>query len=210
MSEQATVATPAKAKPEVRTVTMTDGRKVDFAGKRKMLKEIVVDGKSVAVRFDWDSGETRVFPVPPQHLLYSAGHGYAQKLGDSVAGLKDNDGQPADADDQLLEIEQLHERLNGSEDWKVTAEGGSAGGGSVIIQAIAESTGKTVDQVKQFISAKLTEAEAKGQTLTKQALYASFRNSEKLRPIIRRLEDEKASKRKHLINADDMLNEITV
>ena len=206
MSEATQVS--AKPKAEIRTVTMKDGRKVDFAGKRKMLKEIIVDGKEVGVRFDWDSGETRVFKVPPQHLLYSAGHGYAQKLGDSVAGLRDNEGNPADADDQLLEIEQLHERLAGSEDWKIMAEGGTAGGGSVIIQAISEATGKTADQVKQFISEKLQAAEARGQALTKQALYASFRNSEKLRPIIRRLEDEKASKRKNLVNTDDMLNEI--
>ena len=52
----------SKTETQVETVTMTDGRVVDFAGKRKLLKESSVnaDGK-VQVRLDFRNGETRLF-----------------------------------------------------------------------------------------------------------------------------------------------------
>ena len=165
----------------VETVGMTDGRKVDFAGKRKMLKDIVVEGNGVSVRFDFRSGETRTFAVPKQHLLYSAGHGYAQKLGDTVAGLKDDQGNPADEDDMLLEIEGLHEKL-ASGDWNSVRSGGGFAGMSVLAKALVELTKKSAEDIKAFL---------KGRTMAeKQAL----RNSEKLSPIIAKLEANKVKK----------------
>lgn len=201
---------------ESQAVKMSDGRSVDFPPRRKMQKEVVIENGVVNVRFDFVTGETRSFPVPSQHMLYAAGHGYSQKLGDWVAGLKDGDGGPADADDMLLEIEQLNERLSSSEDWNWAATGGSAGGGTIIIKALMEaSSGKTIDQIKDAINEKLAKAEAAAaasgnkSSLTRHGLYASLRASVKLQPIIQRLEAEKMAKRKHLVDSDQLLEELT-
>ena len=158
----------------VTTISLRDGRKVDFAGKRKMLKDIIVDGSKVSVRFDFRNGETLLIPIPDQHLLYSAGHGYAQKLGDQCAGLED-------VDDMVLEVDDLATRL-ASGPWTMQREGGGFGGTSVLLRALVELTSKTVEQVKEFLSGK-SQAE-------KMALRASAR----VKPIVDRLEAEKASK----------------
>jgi hypothetical protein len=167
---------------QVETVTMSDGRKVDFAGKRKMLKEVVVNGDSVSVRFDWRNGNTVTFPVPTQHVLYAAGHGYAQKLGDTVAGLKDEHGNPASEDDMQLEVEGLAERLQKG-DWNAVREGGGFAGLSILAKALVEVyPAKSKDDVKAFLASK--------STAEKQAL----RKSSKLAPIIQRLEGERDAK----------------
>ena len=76
-----------KTETQVETVTMTDGRVVDFAGKRKLLKEssVSADGK-VQVRLDFRNGETRLFTLPDSLLTKFAAHGAEQKLGDEIAG----------------------------------------------------------------------------------------------------------------------------
>src|SRR6266404_481291 len=133
--DQATEQAATKAKKErvVESVKMQDGRTVEFVGNRRMLKEVIVDANTVSVRFDFRNGNTETFPVPTQHLLYSAGHGWGQKLGDQVAGLKDEaTGEPASEDDMQLEIQTLAERLNASPDWNAVATGGVGGGGSVV------------------------------------------------------------------------------
>lgn len=166
---------------QVETVAMSDGRKVEFAGKRKMLKEVVVADGKVSVRFDWRNGNTVTFPVPDQHILYAAGHGYAQKLGDTVAGLKDEHGNAASEDDMQLEVEGLAERL-AKGDWNAVREGGGFAGLSILAKALVELTGKTKDEIKAFLADK-SAAE-------KQAL----RKSSRLAPIIARLEGERDAK----------------
>lgn len=170
-----------KQEKQVEAVKMSDGRTVEFAGKRKMLKEVVVNGDSVAVRFDWRNGNTVTFAVPKQHVLYAAGHGYAQKLGDTVAGLKDEHGNAASEDDMQLEVEGLAERL-ATGDWNSVREGGGFAGLSVLAKALVELTSKSKDEIKTFLSTK-TAAE-------KQAL----RKSSRLAPIITRLEGERDAK----------------
>jgi hypothetical protein len=164
----------AVAKKEVSTIKMQDGRNVDFVGKRKMLKETIIEGSKVSVRLDFRNGETRTFEIPDELLLKFAGHGAEQKLGDETAGEED-------VDDMTLSVDALIERLNAGE-WGTRREGSSMAGTSVLLRALVEHTGKTVEQVKAFLSTK-TQAE-------KQAL----RGSAKLRPIVDRIEAEKAAK----------------
>jgi hypothetical protein len=195
---------------EVTKVVMEDGRTVEFPGKRKMLKEIVFQDSNEemtpGVRFDWINGVTRTFWVPKRHVIYSAGHGYAQKLGDYVAGAKDDQGAPVDVDDQILLIEELDDRLQKG-DWRQVGEGTGVGGASIIILAMVEATKKTVGEVKVFLQDKLDAAAAKGEKLTRQGLYQSLRASSRLKPIILRMEVEKASKQKHLVDGDSVLDE---
>src|ERR1700704_1680108 len=91
--------TVTKAKPEITVIKMQDGREVGFTGKRKMIKDVIVDGAKVGVRIDYRSGNTGTYWVPDHLALYSSGHGYMQKLGDNVAGMKNADDSPASEDD---------------------------------------------------------------------------------------------------------------
>ena len=58
----------AEAK-NITTVTMLDGRVVDFPGKRKLQKTYTIgeDG-TVVVKLDFINGETRIFTIPPAEL----------------------------------------------------------------------------------------------------------------------------------------------
>jgi len=178
----------AKTETQVETVTMTDGRIVDFAGKRKLLKESSVnaDGK-VQVRLDFRNGETRLFTLPDALLNKFAAHGAEQKLGDEIAGL-------TDTEDCVLAVDELIDRLYNGE-WSVKREANGMAGTSVLVRALVEHTGKTVDAIKQFLSGK------------SQAEKVALRNNPKIKPIVERIEAEKASKKAN-VDTDAMLGEL--
>ena len=213
MSEaQAVVAAPKKAKAEVEMVKMSDGREVGFVGKRKMAKEtlidegkIIIDGDTitmqagaVGVRLDFRNGETRTFYPPLGLYARSVGHGDEQKLGDETAGEEK-------VEDMVIAVDDLIGRLAKGE-WTAPAGEGGFGGASIVIRAIVEASGKSVEAVKAFLQAKLDAAKAKGEKLTRQELYASFRNpASKTGQIIERLEREERSKASK-VDADEALN----
>ena len=177
-----------KTETQVETVTMTDGRVVDFAGKRKLLKEssVTADGK-VQVRLDFRNGETRLFTLPDNLLNKFAAHGAEQKLGDEIAGLND-------VEDCVLAVDELIDRLYNGE-WSVKREANGMAGTSVLVRALVEHTGKTVEQIKQFLSGK------------SQAEKVALRNNPKIKPIVERIEAEKASKKAN-VDTDAMLGEL--
>lgn len=158
----------------VETVTLTDGRQVDFAGKRKMLKETIIEGDTVAVRLDFRNGATRTFVLPPELILRFAGHGAEQKYGDETAGVDD-------VDDMVMAVDDLDSRIQKGE-WSIKREGGGMAGTSVLLRALMEFSGRTQEQVKEFLSGK------------SQAEKLALRNSPKVKPIVERLEAEKASR----------------
>ena len=161
----------------VELVTMSDGRKVEFAGKRKLLKDssITADGK-VQVRLDFRNGETRTYTVPDALLLKHAAHGAEQKLGDEIAGV-------SDIDDAVLAIDELIDRLYNGE-WNEKREANGMAGTSVLLKALCELyAAKTVEELKKFLSTK-THAEK-----------IALRNSSKVKPIVERIEAEKAAKK---------------
>lgn len=178
----------SKTETQVETVTMTDGRVVDFAGKRKLLKEssVTADGK-VQVRLDFRNGETRLFTIPDNLMAKFAAHGAEQKLGDEIAGLND-------VEDCVLAVDELIDRLYNGE-WSVKREANGMAGTSVLVRALVEYTGKTVEQIKQFLSGK------------SQAEKVALRNNPKIKPIVERIEAEKASKKAN-VDTDAMLGEL--
>lgn len=207
-----TEGTPAKKGPELRPVTMKDGRVVNFAGKRKMNKDVVIaeDRSGVSVRIDFDNGETGLYPVPAHLLLEAAGHGMSQKLGDYVAGLVDKDTkEPASSDDMYLEIGTLYDRLSpDGSTWNQAGEGGGgATGGSLVVQALMELKGKTREAIIDFINSIVKEEEAKGNKVTRQAVYQSFRGVASVKAIVDRLQAEKDAKNTSTpkVNADELL-----
>lgn len=174
-----TGGTPAKKGPEIEKVTMEDARVVEFVGKRKLLKEsLFPEGSNPAVRLDFRNGRTITFVIPDTLLAKAAAHGMEQKLGDETAG-------EDDVDDMVLSVEELADRLvkQGLEGWTTRREGGMSGT-SVLMKALIEYSGgkKTVEEVKAFLKDKST------------AEKAGLRTSTQLKPIIDRIELEKAAK----------------
>lgn len=177
----------AKTETVIETVTMEDGRIVEFAGKRKMLKSATVDGNEVKIQLDFRNGQTRLFTVPPAMLGKFAAHGAEQKLGDETAGLED-------VEDCVMAVDELIDRLYGGE-WGQRREANGMAGTSVLARALCELTGKTRDQIKTFLSGKT------------QAEKVALRNSAKVKPIIDRLESEKVSKG-NKVDTDALLGEL--
>lgn len=209
MAEQAVTKT-AKKEPEVELVSMEDGRKVEFVGKRKMNKESgQLESGALSIRIDFRNGKTRTYPLNPALINTFALHGAEQKYGDEAAGLEE-------LDDAVEAIDALHERLTKGE-WTQAREASGFAGASIVIRAMCEQTGKTAEAIKAFVEAKLAASEAEAQAsggekkaLTRQALYTALRNSEKLKPIVARLEAERAAKQKGAskVDADAILGEL--
>ena len=206
----------AKSKTEYAAVTMSDGRVVQFAGKRKVNKEtvldeskIVVDGElvqfesgAVSIRMDFRNGETRLIPLPLALIGRFAGHGGEQKFGDELASPAD---KPMSEDDMVLAIDDLNAVIQQG-DWGRgrAAGGGGVSGASIVVQAIMEATGRDLATVKAFLQKKLDGDES----LTRRALYDSFRvATTKTGQIIKRLEESKLAKTAK-IDADASLNEL--
>jgi hypothetical protein len=192
-----------ESKTEYSEVTMTDGRKVNFAGKRKVNKETLVDDAgiviedgvmqitagAVSIRMDFRNGETRTIPLPLALLARFAGHGAEQKFGDELATSAD---KPLSEDDMVLAIDDLNALVQSGK-WGAgrAASGGGVSGASVVVQAICEATGKDVATVKAYLQKKLDADSA----LTRRALYDSFRvTGTKTGVIIKRMEDAKLAK----------------
>lgn len=191
-----------KAKTEYVKVTMEDGREVDFPLKRKMLKTPLVEDGRVGQRFDFKNGLTRTFWVPEKHVARAAAHGYGQKLGDSVAGLKNEDGTPADEEDMCLEIESLHERLAApGADWNEVSEGGGFGGASVLMKALVEWSGQTIEQVKAFLGGK----SAKEKLALRDESTVAGKSGKTIKGIVEELEAAKKAKAKEGIDTKAIL-----
>lgn len=185
---------------EAETVEMSDGRKVEFVGKQKLLKEagVLVHGQFIeidsstpeqiahghlAIRMDFRNGATRTYPLNRDIIHRYALHGGLQKYGDQLAGgVKLEDGSESqDLDDWAYETDQLHDQLK-SGIWAKTRVGGGGGGVSVLIQALMEFTGRTAEEVRDFI--KDWDPKTKAQ----------MRLDPDIKPIVDRITAEKAAK----------------
>ena len=189
-TEAAATTTPKRAPIEYTLVTMDDGRKVEFAGKRKMLKDTMIgeDG-SVTCRFDFVNGESRTFKIPDSLLLRFAGHGCEQKFGDETAGL-------ADIDDIVLAIDELSTRMATGLWGQPRAAGNSLAGTSVLARALCEQSGKDIEVIKTFLAGKT------------QAEKVALRSNPKIAPIVARLEADKVKKVAKQFDTEAMLSEI--
>lgn len=174
----------------VEKVKMTDGREVEFAGKRRLLKDSWANDEGHFLRLDFRNGETRTIHLPDSLISKFALHGAEQKYGDAVAGVKE------DIDDMVLEIDDLDSRIQAGE-WSTQREAGGMSGTSVLLRALVEYTGKPVEALRAFLKGK------------KQAEKLALRENgpEPLRAIIARIESEKASKAAH-VDTDALLAEV--
>lgn len=207
MAEANEVVAAKKPKAEVLEVTMADGRKVGFAGKRKVLKRTIIDeakiskdadgvyigNGAISVGMDFRNGKSLVLPLSADMIARFAGHGGEQKYGDELAS---SAAEPMSEDDMVLAIEDLHQQLYGDGNWSAVREGGGGfAGASVVVLAIVEASGKTVEEVKAFLQGKLDAAKAAGQKLSRKELYDSFRSPKtKVGQIVERMEKERLAK----------------
>ena len=192
MSEDQVVARPAAKQPVITTVTMDDGRIVDFAGKRKMLKESSVVHGVAQVRLDFVNGESRIYKCVQTLQERFICHGIEQKLGDEIAGVEE-------VEDCVEAIDSLLSRLEKGE-WTVTREKGSGlAGSSILVRALVELTGKPVQQIRDAMATKTQEE--------KMAL----RRNKSLAPIVAKLEAAKAAgkEKKSGVDSDAILDELT-
>lgn len=188
MADTETAAKPG-TKTEKIQVTMSDGRTQEFNKKQKLVKTSTIgDDGSVSVLLDFVNGETRNFAVPQTLFAKFAAHGAEQKLGDAIAGEND-------INDAVLAVDDLLTRLNNGE-WNITRAHGSFSGTSVLIQALVEASGKSIEDIKGFLANK------------SQAEKLALRRSEKLKPIIERLEADKAKNSKNAVDTDSLLGEL--
>ena len=192
----AATAKPAVKGREAEKVQMEDGREVEFVGKAKFYKDVLVKGKpiedcsveelaaatiaDVAIRLDFKNGTTRTYPLNPALGLYYAGHGGKQKYGDELSG-----EDAPDLDDWAATTDRLHERMMAG-DWIKTRVGGGMAGTSVLLQALMEFTGRTAQEVRDHIK--------DWTPLQKQQL----RMDPEIKPIVDRIEQEKAAKATHV------------
>jgi len=195
--------TETKSKTEYQEVTLTDGRKVSFPGKRKVSKETLIDANlitvegdamqlqagAVSIRMDFRNGETRTIPLPLSLLAQFAGHGAEQKFGDELATTAD---KPLSEEDMVLAIDDLSAQIAAGNWGKARASGGGGvSGASVVVQAICEATGKDLATVKNYLQKKLDSDPA----LSRRAVYDSFRVAgTKTGEIVARLEAAKTAK----------------
>ena len=198
-------AAAPKSKTEYTSVTMTDGRVVEFAGKRKMLKDTLIDDTkielsadksvlqisagAVKVRLDFRNGQTITYDLGLDLAARFAGHGAEQKLGDNLASKADD---PMSEEDMFLETEALVAELSKGNWGRGRAEGGGGvAGAAAVVRALMEVTGKDATFVKDYLQKQLEAYPG----LSRAALYKSF-EAEGLptAPIIAKIKAEKVSK----------------
>lgn len=187
-------AAPAAKGTQYTTVQMDDGKIVDFAGKRKMLKtSIFHEDGSISLRLDFVNGETRTFPLSTSLLPKFAAHGAEQKYGDETAGLDD-------VEDCIMAVDELSMRLAAGEWGLARKSGNGMSGASILARALVEHSGKSMVDIKTFLGTK-----------TQEQKIALGKNP-KVFPICERMRAEKASKSKKpaapAIDTEALLDEI--
>ena len=169
-------------------VKMSDGRLVDFPGKRQLIKTArTQENGDLQVVLDFRNGESRTFTIPPAMVAQFALHGAEQKLGDETAGLKE-------IDDAVMAVDELIDRLYNGE-WGVKRESSGMAGTSVLARALVEVTGKTIEQIKAFLKSK------------SHAEKVALRANPKVKAVVDRLEADKVAKAGK-VDTDSLLAEL--
>lgn len=189
MSEAAVTGSTKKV-TEYTKVTMSDGTEVSFAGKQRLKKTsiinddlITIDGNSVLItegaiasRFDLVNGQTITVSMPPAMIARFASHGALQKYGDAcVSSTK----EPLSEEDMFLAIEELAKQIAAG-DWTAASEGGGGvSGANLVVRAMVEVSGKSVEFVKDFINKTLERyaeaAKTGGPAITRREYYSIMR-----------------------------------
>jgi hypothetical protein len=156
-------------KTEGKTVTMTDGRIVEFGAKTKLKKTSkALDDGALLLTLDFANSETRTFTLQPSLLQRFALFGAEQRYADAASPHKD-------IPDMVKAVDALAAQFERGE-WSKRGETDEAAGASILLRALAEDTGKPLEALKPWLAGK------------SPAEKAALKRSERLLPIIQRLE----------------------
>lgn len=231
MSEQAEATIAKKTKPEVRSVSMEDGKIEEFVGKRRLNKQYIIDSTKahydtnhhtltlhpgvVKIRLGFENGSVRLFDLPlgdvangagdvlGSGLLVFAGHGAEQKFGDNLAAKAD---EPLSADDMVEATDALAAEIAAGRWGKARAEGGGAvSGAHIVLKAIAEVHGKPVEEVKAF-AAKYLESH---KDISRKAFYDTWSDpATAVGKVVARMKDEERAKKTNGLKQEDVAAEL--
>ena len=169
------------------TITMADGLSVTFPARQATRRSFHIDDSGNAIlRVDFRSGRVEVLTLTSDHPLHTplAALGALSRVTQAMAGLDDDDALAA-----------CKATLGAIAEGKMPGESDpttSYRGAGIVLRALAEVKGITVEQARELVETTLAKAEADGRKLTRQGLYAAFRTpGSKTAPVIVRLEAER-------------------
>jgi hypothetical protein len=134
-------------------VTMQDGTKVEFGERAKVIKRSTITTNGIEVKFLYKDGTVKTALMPLDHslLLRAAQHGLDQKFGDANSGLDD-------IEDMQAGFDELAEQVLTNGIWAEKRVGEGLAGSSVLARALAQVTGKPLDEVRAKLK-NLTHAQ---------------------------------------------------
>lgn len=184
----ATKATTAKPVP--RSITMADGRVVEFPAKRRKLSHGEYKDGAVHIRMDWENGQTLRFTQSASGLTGVAAlaivHGFEQKLGDESAGVEK-------IDDAIEGTRQLITRLQAG-DWNTKADPNSLAGAGLLVRAMARAfPEQPVEAARTFVG-----------TLTPKERTAML-GDERIAPHVKAIRAEDEGKAAKEVKTSDLL-----
>lgn len=150
-----------------------------------------------------DAGEFIFDPAKASdgNRLRAMRHGFVQRISDAAARSKDTaTGVGAPPAVKLAAMRVLADHyMSGAEGWSPEREGGGPGLDGVALAAVAEATGKTVEQVRLMVA----EGSAK-KSMTQRDYLAALGTAEKVKPILERMRAAAVG-----VSGDDLLAEAT-
>lgn len=162
-------------------VRMEDGRTVHFPPSRTVLRTPLIHGDAVGVRFDFVTGQTRTFPVPPSVAREALARGYSDKLGALLSSAQGGAPAPPDPATSIAILEGAHAAISSTGRWNPSRERSPATGG-LLLAALIEYTGKTPDALQAILATKSEKEKAR------------LRLSPELSPIIARIRAARRTK----------------
>ena len=177
--------TETRTKTEYRDVTMQDGSTVKFPTKRFILREVVREGDSVVLKVNAVNGEQRSYVANPKMYFNYVAQGMADKFGQEI-------DSKLSVEDQLAQLDALHNRVNVECDWTKPSEADSFSGTHIVVRAMGNVTGKSREEITEYIERKLEEGKAN--KLSRQQLYRIISENPRFSAEVAKLEAEAKAK----------------
>ncbi len=140
-----------------------------------------------------DAGEFTFDPMKASEVNRTRAmrHGFVQRISDGGAISRDTaTGKPADPSAKFAAMRRLADHyMEGSVDWSPARSEGATSGGldCLTLLAVAEATGKTVEEVRAMVAAG-----AEKKRLTPKAYLTALGGASVVKPILERLRAAKA------------------
>lgn len=158
-------------------VVMEDGTVQQFASKQKMVKEVSHNAETgeISIVTKFLSGKIHRYTMPATLMVTAAMFGLSERYSNAISGQAGDDVEKA--------ILELQDNLDKGQWISRANKGEGSAATSILMEALMEAYQKPFETIKLFLSNKT------------HAQKMALRRSEKLAPIIERIEAERASKK---------------